>query len=313
MIPEALVELAADLTSRREPFVTATVVRVQHPTSVNPGATAVVRADGTIAGFVGGVCAENSVRIYSLQAIENNEAVLLRIIPDPDQPDPDAVPIDAGEEITREEGAVTVRNPCLSGGAIEVFLEPTLPAPRVVVAGDSPIVGALAKIGPEVGLQVVTSVTGQGAILPVVGDLGLVVAAHGRGELEILRAGIEADLPYVGLVASPKRGVAVLDELASDGVSRELLERVDTPAGLEIGARTPGEIALAIIARVVQVRRATALPTVLAVQAPVTAVDPICGMTVAVTDDTPSAERDGETYYFCCEGCQRAFLAQQAA
>lgn len=313
MIPETLVDLTAELTSRREPFVTATVVRVQHPASVNPGATAVVRVDGTISGFVGGVCAQHSVRLYSLRAMESNEPVLLRIIPDPDQPDPDAAPVDAGEEIAREEGAVTVRNPCLSGGAIEVFLEPTLPAPRVVVVGDSPIVGALAKIGPEVGLQVATSEPGRGSVSPVPGDLGLVVAAHGRGELEVLRAGLEAELPYVGLVASPKRGAAVLDELAADGVSRELLERVDTPAGLEIGASTPGEIALAIAAQIVRLRRASALPTVISVPTVVTAVDPICGMTVTVTDDTPSAERDGETYYFCCEGCQRAFIAQQAA
>jgi xanthine dehydrogenase accessory factor len=135
-------------------------------------------------------------------------------------------------------------------------------------------------------------------------DLALVVAGHGREELPALRRGLEAELPYVGLVASRRRGQGVIGELRGDGVAAELLDRIDTPAGLDIGARTPEEIAVSILARVVQVRRAP--------REAVTAVDPICGMTVTVVPGTRSAEHAGETVYFCGDGCKAAFELQHA-
>jgi xanthine dehydrogenase accessory factor len=291
MIADWLTQRAHELSERHEPFVTATVVRVQHPTSVEPGTVALVRGDGTIEGFIGGVCAEHSVRLYSLKAIDSGEPLLLRITPDADS-----------AQGTSEDGAVTVSNPCLSGGALEIFLEPLLPAPRVTVAGDSPIAAALRSLGPKLGLELRTG-------SPSADDLALVIAAHGRDELGALRAGLEVGVPYVGLVASRKRGAAVIDELRADGVAESLLASIDTPAGIEIGARTPAEIALAILARIVAVRREHRA----AVPATSTAVDPICGMTVVVSADTPSARRDGEQVYFCSEGCKRTFEQQRAA
>jgi xanthine dehydrogenase accessory factor len=148
---------------------------------------------------------------------------------------------------------VTVQNPCLSGGAIEVFLEPVLPAPRVLVVGETPIAGAVLRIGADLGLNVV-AVDGE-VLDPRAGDLALVVAAHGRDELHTLRRGLESGLPYVGLVASRKRGDGVLGELRGDGVPEELLDQIDVPAGIDIGARTPAEVALSILAKIVAVRR----------------------------------------------------------
>jgi xanthine dehydrogenase accessory factor len=320
--PAELSRRGGELARDGEPFVTATVVRVQHPTSVSPGSAALVRSDGTIEGFVGGVCAQHSVRLYSLEAIATGEALLLRIMPDPEQVDPDSAPMDAGHELSREEGAVTVRNPCLSGGAIEVFLEPTLPAPRVLAAGDSPIVAALMRMGPEAGFEIVVSDGRRDRLAPAAGDFAMVVAAHGHDELGFLQSAVELGLPYVGLVASEKRGRAVLDELRTAGVSEEGVASIETPAGLNIGAREPGEIALAILARLVELRRgdsaavsawAGASAVSAARSAPSTAVDPICGMTVVIAEDTPSSERDGETVYFCCDGCRRTFEQQPAA
>jgi xanthine dehydrogenase accessory factor len=293
VIGGALARRAQELAAGDAPFVVATVVRVQRPTSVEPGNVGIVQADGTIEGFIGGVCAQHSVRLHSLEAIETGEPLLLRILPD------------GPEEVSREEGLVTVRNPCLSGGAIEVFLEPVLPAPRVLVAGDSPIVAALRSLGPEVGLKIVAAHDIQdGVLTPTAGDLALVVAAHGNEEVATLRAGLEAGVRYVGLVASRRRGAAVTRELRDEGVAEELLDALDTPAGLDIGARTPAEVALAIIARIIAVRRTRPEP---AAGAPVTAVDPICGMTVVVKADTPSLEHEGGTVYFCCAGCRRKF------
>jgi len=294
VIAGALTRRAQELAAQDAPFVIATVVRVQRPASVEPGNVGLVQADGTIEGFIGGVCAQHSVRLHSLEALESGMPLLLRVLPD------------GPEEIVREEGAVTVTNPCLSGGAIEVFLEPVLPAPRVLVVGDSPIVAALRSLGPEVGLKIVAAqdIT-DGVLAPTADDLALVVAAHGNDETATLRAGLEAGVRYVGLVASKKRGAAVIGELRADGVAEELLQRLDTPAGLDIGARTPSEVALSIVARIITVRRGGPEPE--RTSASVTAVDPICGMTVVIAADTPSLEHDGGTVYFCCAGCRRKF------
>jgi xanthine dehydrogenase accessory factor len=289
MMPPALTRRAQELAERGVPFATATVVRVQRPTSAKPGNTALVLGDGTIEGFVGGDCAEQSVREYALRAIESGDTVLLRVVPF------------GGED---ERGVITVQNPCLSGGMIEVFVEPVVPAPRVLVEGDTPIVHALLRIGGELGFDMVGVVGGE--FEPRPGDLAVVVAGHGREELPALKAGLEAEVPYVGLVASRRRGVGVLGELKSDGVAQELLDRIDTPAGLDIGARTPEEIAVSILAKIVAVRRAPR-------NAPATAVDPVCGMTVTVVPGTPSLEHEGETVYFCREGCKAEFELQHAA
>jgi xanthine dehydrogenase accessory factor len=290
VIGAGLTRRAQELAVERSPFVVATVVRVQRPASVEPGNVGLVHADGTIEGFIGGICAQHSVRLHSLEAIKAGMPILLRILPDGE------------EEIIREEGVVTVTNPCLSGGAIEIFLDPVLPAPRVLVAGDSPIVAALRTLGPEVGLEIVAAQDiRDGVLSPTAGDLALVVAAHGNDEVATLRAGLEAGVRYVGLVASRKRGATVIQELREDGVADELIDALETPAGLDIGARTPSEVALSILARIVAVRRGereAAAPT---------AVDPICGMTVAVGADTPSLEHDGGTVYFCGAGCRQAF------
>ena len=291
MIRDELNRRAQTLATERSPFVVATVVRVQRPASVKPGAVGLVLADGTIDGFIGGVCAQHSVRLHSLEALESGMPLLLRILPD------------GPDEIRRDEGLITVTNSCLSGGAIEVFLEPVLPAPRVLVAGGSPIVAELRSLGTAVGFEIVAAEDiPDGTLTPEAGDLALVVAAHGNDEIATLRAGLEAGVRYVGLVASRRRGATVIDELRADGVADELLARLETPAGLDIGARTPAEVALSIVARIVELRR-----TGPEVVHPVTASDPICGMAVVVGADTLSVEHEGETVYFCSAGCMRAF------
>jgi xanthine dehydrogenase accessory factor len=306
VITAAMSRRAEELAAAGAPFVEATVVRAQRPTSVQAGNVALVLADGTIEGFVGGVCTEHSVRAYSLEAMRSGEAVLLRILPFSDDEQPSG-------DVRDADGAVTVQNPCLSGGAIEVFLEPVLPAPRLLVAGDTPVAAALLELGAAIGLR--TARVARDEIEPRAGDLALVVAAHGRDELHTLRQGLEAGVAYVGLVASRKRGDGVLAELRGDGVSEEHVARIDVPAGMDIGARRPQEIALSILASVVGVRNglreaAPAPPPADApADAPALAVDPICGMTVAAVSGTPSLEHAGATIYFCCEGCRAKYEA----
>ena len=277
----------AELEAAGVAFVEATVVRCAAPSSARPGDRAIVLGDGTIEGFVGGSCADSSVRLQALRALETGEPVLLRILPgEADGP-------------ADEPGAVVVANPCLSGGALELFLEPHLPPPRVAVAGASPVARALVELAGPLGFAARLEAQAEA------GDFGAVVASLGHGDEEAVRSGLEAGCEYVGLVASRVRGAAVLDALRVAGVAEPDLARVRTPAGIEIGARTHSEIALAILAELVAVRRArAALPV--ADDARPEAVDPVCGMTVVVGPDTPTA--GGEA--FCCERCRDAWLAR---
>jgi xanthine dehydrogenase accessory factor len=279
------------LAAAREPFVTATVVRAQKPSSVRAGDSAIVLADGTMEGFVGGACAEPSVRMHALRVLETGEPLLLRIEP-------------GDGEAPAQQGAVTVQNPCLSGGALEIFLEPRVPAPRVLAVGDTPVALALADLGARVGLDVVPVASGADAE-PLASDVAVVVASHGRGEEEALVRALGSEVPYVGLVASRRRGAAVMEALRDAGVTDVELGRLRTPAGLDIGARGPEEIALSILAEIVSVRRSRDRP----LPDPATAVDPICGMEVSAAAPTPSLEHDGRTLWFCGEGCRRAYEA----
>ncbi|MEA2316193.1 MAG: xanthine dehydrogenase accessory factor [Solirubrobacteraceae bacterium] len=287
MIRAVLEARAEELAQARAPFVVATVVARRRPSSVRAGDTALVLGDGTIEGFVGGTCAEESVRLHALRVLETGEPLLLRIVPEASDAPEDA------------EGEITVANPCLSGGALELFLEPHVPAPRVVVVGDTPVAAALADLGARVGLAV-------GGGEPREDDLGLVVASHGRDEEQVLERALRAHVPYVGLVASRRRGAAVLAAL---DVTDDERARVRTPAGLDIGAYTAEEIAVSILAELITVRRARVTAPAPVATGPATAVDPVCGMEVAVTAATPRLDEGGSPVFFCGTGCRDAFAA----
>lgn len=301
---EAAVRAEEELVAEGVPFVEATVVRAQKPTSVRAGDAAIVRRDGVIDGFVGGACAETSVRLYALRALESGEALLLRILPG-----------EAGEDAADGEGAVTVKNRCLSGGALEIFLEPRLPAATLRVVGGTPIALAVADLGKRLGYGVERDAAEDSE--PHADDAAVVVASHGHEEERVLTAALRQGLPYVGLVASPRRGEAVRDSL---DVPDELRDRLHVPAGLKIGAQAPAEIALAILAEIVSLRRsvedaADGEPDAAAAPAPTAtevAVDPVCGMEVAVTEASIQLELDGERYYFCREDCRDAFVADKS-
>jgi xanthine dehydrogenase accessory factor len=292
-----LTQRASELIASREPFVYATVVRAQAPTSVQAGDTALVRRSGEIDGFVGGVCAEASVRRYAERTLATGKALLLRLEPS------------AGEERVEEdrEGMVVAHNPCLSGGSLEIFLDPQLPAARLVIAGDMPIARALEDIGRAAGYDVMRGE--PGAVAVSAADDALVVASHGRDEEAVLMRALEAGVPYIALVASPRRGAAVL---ASLDVEDEQRARVHAPAGLDIGARSPSDIAISILAQVIATRGAARVPVDAVAHPPAIAIDPICGMEVVASEASVHLDHDGERHYFCCEGCRAMFVQRQA-
>ncbi|EUA15334.1 XdhC family protein [Mycobacterium pseudokansasii] len=280
-------ERAQQLLAARTPFVHATVVRAQPPTSAYPGDEAILLADGTIEGFVGGQCAQNSVRKAALGALQAGESVLLRVLPDGDVHFPEA------------PGACVVVNPCLSGGALEIFLTPQLPAPLIGVYGATPIADALIQLCGVLGYDARRDTEpAAGAAAPT----ALVIASHGGPEAEIIRAALDNGVRYIGLVASKVRGGSILSSLDLSEAERA---RIHTPVGLPIGAKTPAEIAVSIAAELIDALRKGNLSV--PATAPRAAVDPVCGMTVTVTPTTEHLQREGTDYWFCGAGCRAAF------
>ncbi len=286
----------AELVDQGVPFVQATVVRAQCPTSARPGDAAVVLADGTIEGFIGGQCAEGSVRTAAVPLLDSGEALLLRILPD------------GAEEFPESDGAKTVVNPCLSGGAIEVFLEPKLPAARLAIVGTTPIAESLEVLATHLGFGVDRSAS----VPDVRGCAAVIISSHGRNEEQTIQAAVEAGVGFVGLVASGTRGAAVLDSL---DLSDEQRASVHTPVGIDIGARTAQEIALSILADVVRAVRIDGLtpPKIEGIVKPLEAIDPVCGMTVTVVDDTPFLSVDDTDYWFCNPGCRTRYAEETEA
>ncbi len=234
-----LLSRAEDLRRARTPYVLATVVRAQRPTSAKAGDCALVLADGTLDGFVGGTCAESTVLSQGLLLLKTGESTLLRITPS------------AEENALEEEGLVVVNNPCLSGGSLDIFLEAMLPCPLIHVYGESPVARALQAIGTAAGYEM--SLHPIDFLVPPPPDLSaVIIASHGKGEETLLEAALRADVPYIALVASRKRGDTVLANL---GTTRD---RVHTPAGLDLGARTAPDVAISILAELIAARRAIA-------------------------------------------------------
>jgi xanthine dehydrogenase accessory factor len=314
----------AELRTLRVPFVRATVVLAERPTSAKPGDQAIVLADGTIEGFVGGTCSEATVRNQALVLLDRGGTLLVRITADADlrpESSPQSPPsaptapaasrigtpaaqLPGGDGVGAGEGKLVVHNPCLSGGTLEVFLEPVVPAPLVAVIGTSPIARALIAIAGPLGYDVADAVTEAAS--------AVVVATHGRDEEDALLAAIAADVPYVGLVASRKRGEAVVASLDACGGKKS---RIRTPAGLDLGARTPEEIALSILAEIVAARPRPSGRPVEASDASETStsLDPVCGMSVATVDASLHLDHDGQRVWFCGSGCMRAFAADPGA
>ncbi len=295
MIKGELADHVRRLQQDRVSFVIATVVRARRPTSVRPGDSAVVVADGTIEGFVGGTCAESNVRLHSLRVLETGEPLLLRLVPGDGEPDVEG----------SVDGAVVEHNPCLSGGSLEIFLEPQLPAARIVIVGSAPIALALEHVSAAAGYEVIRAAADEARA--VASDAAVIVASHGSDEERVLSEALVAGVPYVALVASVTRGAAVRAALE---VPEELRAQLHTPAGLDIGARTPAEIAISILAELIAKRHDHSDRAAIAVTS---SIDPVCGMEVAVTSATPYLDRGGERVFFCGEHCRDAYAEQHVA
>jgi xanthine dehydrogenase accessory factor len=313
-----LLETAASLARREEPFVLAVVVRRRPASSSQPGDMAVITAAGEFHGWLGGSCTQPTVVREARQALADGKPRLVVLTPDP-----------AAE---RRPGVAVFPMTCHSGGSVEIYLEPILPAPHLVVFGVSPTARALAKLGKAMGYTVVAAdAAAEPEMFPDADQVltdpedpelraaaarapcYAVVATMGERDEEAIRAAIALTPAYLGVVASSRRFAQIRETLLTQGVAAGALDAIRSPAGIAIGAHTPEEIALSVLAEIVERRRAAAPASEekKEAEAPaLQAVDPICGMTVEIATARHTAEHAGRTWYFCCGGCRARFLAE---
>jgi len=282
-----LLALAASLSARGERFALVTVVRREPPSSARVGDTALVTESGDYHGWAGGGCTRETVVREAQRAMAQGEPRLLCL-----SPEMNAKP---------RPGMVALPMTCDSGGTVEIYVEPVLPLPRLVLFGGTPAVEALARIGEAMGYRVERGAEAS------IKHAHVLVATMGDEDLEVLQKVLRGEPAYVGVIASRKRFDQVRETLIACGVPRAALERVHAPAGLDIGARTPEEIALSVMAQIVQKNRNKKISEK-EEEKTSEAKDPICGMTVNVATARHKAEVQGVTYYFCCAGCRSKFL-----
>lgn len=306
---------AAEVLATGEAFVTASVVRFQSPISGKPGDKAIIYADGKIWGWIGGGCAQPVVIKEALKALVDGRPRLVRI-------SPTAAP---------EEGIIDYTLTCHSGGTLDIYIEPVLPKPHIVILGRSPIAQTLAGLGKTIHYRI--SVVAPGADpqqfpdvdvlrqdfdlsqLKITTETFVVVSTQGDGDEEALALAARSSAGYVAFVASKIKAQKVLDSLLAAGVPPERVRQVRAPAGLDIRAALPEEIAVSILAEIIQLRGSRAKAATGEEKVALSVVnqeaqDPVCGMSVSIGAAKYKSDHNGSPVYFCCAGCKQAFDRQ---
>jgi xanthine dehydrogenase accessory factor len=306
---------AAELLAKGEPFVTASVVRFQAPISAKPGDKAIIFADGKMWGWVGGGCVQPVVVKEALKALADGQPRLVRI-------SPDAAP---------EDGIVDYTMTCHSGGTLDIYIEPVLPKPHILILGRSPVAQTLARLARAIHYRI--SVVAPGADqqqfpdvdvlhqqldlrpLAVTPETFIVVSTQGEADEEALEQAARTNATYVAFVASKIKVQKILEYLEQAGLPPGRVSQIRAPAGLDILAASPEEIAVSILAEIIQARNRRAKARADR-QKPALAVlrqearDPVCGMSVDVATAEHRSEHQGRTLYFCCDRCKQIFDKQ---
>src|SRR5215469_7032058 len=312
---DLFLEKAAELLAKGEPFVTASVVRFQAPISGKPGDKAIILADGRMWGWIGGGCVQPVVIKEALKAIADGQPRLVRISPTSDS----------------EDGIVDYTMTCHSGGTLDIFIEPVLPKPHLVILGRSPVAQTLARLAKSIHYRVsvaspeadITQFPDVNhlqtsldlASLKISGDSFVVVSTQGASDEEALQQAASTGAGYVAFVASKVKAEKVLEYLCEAGVPTDRVSQIRAPAGLDIHAASPEEIAVSVLAEIIQVRglRTRATSEAKRTNLPVLkqeAKDPVCGMVVDAVSTKYKSEHNGSNIYFCCAACKQTFDRQ---
>ena len=294
-----IIDLAGELSRRGEEFAMATVVWRQGPSSGQQGSRALITAAGTLHGWIGGACAEPVVIREAQRVIDERKPKLVLL----------GTPEQFGTSVP--DGMVVVPISCQSEGALQVYIEPVISTPHLTIVGRSPMAHTLAELARALGWRSDIRDGPDFSSADLNARSIVVVATQGHGDEEAIEQAVSAFPAFVGMVASRKRGAAVLGYLADRGVPQNLLDRVRVPVGLDLGHTSHREIAVAVLAELVQLRAAGELTpsttTAPARSAPEPERDPVCGMTVHSDSSGHPYAHDGITYHFCCVGCRDTF------
>jgi xanthine dehydrogenase accessory factor len=314
IMSDTLLDLSYQLTQAGKPFVVATVVWCERPTSAKPGAKAIIQADGQITGWIGGSCAQPLVLREAARLLrEGGDPYLLRL----------GAP-DTG--ITRSDVRVLPMT-CTSGGVLDIYMEPHYPQPQLLLVGDSPVTAALSRLAPALYFAVTQIEQADLSQIHIDERTYVLVATYGQYDEDVLEQALRSPACYVGMVSSHRRADASRAYLKTVGLTDEQIAHLKAPAGLDLGAVTPEEIAASILAELVQVRRGAVVvqgsaslstraqppsirpPTAknTAPAIPETAIDPVCGMMVEIATARHHSTYDGRDLYFCCPACKRTF------
>jgi xanthine dehydrogenase accessory factor len=309
---DTILDLAYRLTQSGEPFVLATVVWCERPTSAKPGAKAIIQANGQLTGWIGGSCAQPSVL---------REA--LRLLHEGGNPSPYLLRLGASDiGIARSDVRVFPMT-CTSGGILDIYMEPHFPQPQLLLIGDSPVIASLSRLAEVLDFTVTYIDNTDLSQVYIDERTYVLVATHGQYDEDALEQVLRSPARYVGMVGSRKRAEACRAYLRTSGLTDQQIARLKAPAGLDLGAVTPEEIAASVLAELVQVRRrgdtkprivgaelASALATVSETE---TAIDPVCGMIVEVATARHRSTYEGRDFYFCCPACKRQFESDPQA
>lgn len=324
---DAILENAAELKNRGVPFVMATVVRCESPTSARPGAKAIVDNEGTISGWIGGGCAQPAVIATAKKALADGQPRLIRVSPA------------KGDDV--EPGVIDFGMTCHSGGTLDIFLEPFAARPGLMIIGNAPAAQALCALAQRAGFDVSVAAPGADAELfldavQFIDSLEpdamrirpprfIVVATQGKRDEEGLEAALASGAAYIAFIASGRKADKLRGYLKERGHAPEQVDAIVSPAGVEINAVTPEEIAVSVLAGLIKARREAdanaglqlaqaAAATPVATMDPSSqtagldvAIDPVCGMRVSAATAEYRSEHAGKSYYFCCAGCQHSF------
>jgi xanthine dehydrogenase accessory factor len=308
---------ASELRAADCPFAVAIVIKYQPPVSGKPGDKAIIQQDGKVWGWIGGGCVQPSVIREALQAMKEGSPRIVHIAPSPES-EPDM-------------GSVNYAMSCHGGGALDVYIEPVLPKSRILIFGRSPAAQSLSRLGKAVGYGI--GVVSRGATRELFPDADfiakelasslmyngsetfIVVATQGEHDEEALEQALSTDARYISFIASHAKAQKVIGLLAEKGASPQMLGRIKAPAGLSFGTSSPQEIAVSILAEIIQTQKRCAPESsrqedFTPDEVSHSAIDPVCGMAVEMGESIYQSEYEGKSLYFCCAGCKQTFDRQ---
>lgn len=288
MIHEELQDLARELNARGVAYALVTVVRAVAPTSAYPGAQAIILADGTLHGWIGGGCATDVVVDAAQRAIGTGEPKLVRI---------------SNERIYAEEDVEQYRMSCASSGSIDLFIQPNSLASAVCILGRTPAADEARYLADRLRIRLTDSPNEAPVVL---------IATQGQGDAEALESALHSSARHVLMIASRRKADMLRGLMALRGIGAAQLARLEAPAGPNAGAKTPGEVALVAMAGVLAALRgqtaAHPAAELEAISTPGSFVNPVCGRAVDATHARHVERHGGVSYYFCCDGCWTTFL-----